>query len=326
MTLARTDNGRGLPAAFPDGDAPADLRGSALEAITRAEIDVQVATAKRFPRSMSKFIAEAKSMVAVDPDLAAQCTYWLPARQGSTEPLTGPSVRLAEIVAVCWGNLRVVGRIADDDGKFLTAQGVAIDLERNVGYSVEVKRGITTKEGRRFGADMIKVTGNAAVSIATRNATFKVVPRAFVNLIEDEARQVAKGDIKTLPTRVFGALDWFATKGITEDRVFALLGVGGAADITLDLLGRLNGLRTAVRDGQARIDEIFAPPQQQQAAGTPAPGGRAAELAGRINAGRKPAPAPVTPPPAEDVPQEAPAQEEESQEVEDGDVEMPEGF
>ncbi len=62
---------------------------TALEAVTRAEIDIQVATAKRFPRSISRFVAEAKSMVNLDPDLAAQCTYVLPSRKPSDPPVSG---------------------------------------------------------------------------------------------------------------------------------------------------------------------------------------------------------------------------------------------
>ena len=134
-------------------------------------------------------------------------------------------MRLAEICAVCYGNLRIVGRITDDDGKMITAQAVAMDLERNVGYSVEVKRGVVTKDGRRFGDDMIKTASNAAIAVATRNATFKVIPKAFVSLVEDSAREVARGDVKSLPQRTEAALAWFAGKGIADDRVFAALGV-----------------------------------------------------------------------------------------------------
>jgi hypothetical protein len=256
-----------------NGGELVDLRDqpTALEAITRAEVDVQIQTAKRFPRSLARFMTEAKGMVALDPDLAAQCTYCLPARKGGrdNQPITGPSVRLAEIVAVCWGNLRVVGRITDDDGKMVTAQAVAMDLERNVGYSVEVKRGITTREGRRFGDDMVKVTCQAAISIATRNATFKVIPRAFVNLIEDEAARVAKGDVRTLPERTARAVGYFVGRGVSEERIFTGLGITGPADMTLDLLAKLNGFKVAINEGHATLDEVFPLTQAEPAPTTP---------------------------------------------------------
>lgn len=258
---------------------------TALEAVTRAEVDIQIATAKRFPRSIERFIQEAKGMVSLDPDLAAQCTYLLPARKGGrdNQPITGPSVRLAEIAAACYGNLRVVGRITDDDGKLVTAQAVAIDLERNVGYSVEVRRGVVTREGRRFGDDMVKVACNAAISIATRNATFKVIPRAFISLIEDEAARVARGDVRSLPERMERAIGYFMGKGVSEERIYAALGIQGPGDMTLDLLARLNGFKVSINEGHASLEEIF--PKAQADFGPAAQGSTKAEtLANRLKA------------------------------------------
>lgn len=257
-------------------------RPTALQAITAAEMDTQIATAKRFPRSASRFLAEAKSMIAISPEVAAQCRYEL-TRAG--KKIEGPSVRLAEIAAACYGNLRVTQRITDDDGTMVTAQATGIDLERNVGYLVEVKRRVTDKNGRRFSDDMVIVTCNAAMSIAGRNATFKVIPRAFVTVLEDEARAMARGDVKSLPDRLDRALAWFAGKGVPEARVLAALGVGGRADVTLDHLMTLQGMRTALQDGQATIEEVFP---IEVAAGLPvAPlaGSKAEQLAAKLGAG-----------------------------------------
>jgi hypothetical protein len=231
-----------------------------LEATTRAEIDIQIATAKRYPRSPARFLQEACSMVAVSPEIAAACRYRLPARKGgNSQPIEGYSVRLAEIVAACWGNLRIQGRIIDDDGRMLTAQGVGIDLERNLAYSVEIKRGVTTKDGRRFSDDMVRTTALAAIAIATRNVTFKLVPGAFTGVVSDHAIAVALGDEKTLPDRLASALKWFANRGVREFEVLAILGVKGKADVTLDHLLELQGYRTAIMDGVATAEDIFRP-------------------------------------------------------------------
>jgi hypothetical protein len=237
-------------------DAP-----GALEAVTRAQVDIQIATAKKYPRSVSQFMAKAKTLVSVDPDLAAQCTYYLPARSGKKDdpPITGPSVRLAEILAGCWKNFRVSGAIIDDDGKFLTAQAVAFDMEDNVAYSVEVRRGITTREGRRYSDAMVQTSGNAAISIAMRNATFKVIPRALVNLIEEEAQRVARGDVKSLPDRTARAVGFFVGKGVPERQIYEALGIRGPEDMTIELLAKLNGFKSAIADDLGKLDDIFAP-------------------------------------------------------------------
>ena len=265
-----------------------DLRGqsAALEAVTRAEIDTQIATAKRFPRSPARFLSEARSMVAVDPELAAQCTYRLPARKGGNgQPITGPSVRLAEIAAVCWGNLRVAGRITEDDGRAIVAQGVCIDLERNVGYSVEVRKQVVGRDGRRYGDDMVNNTCNAAIALATRNATFKAIPRAFVNLVEEAAQAVARGDVKSMPERTAKAIDWFRTRGVAEAEVFRALGVNGPADMNLDHLAALQGFKTAINEGHATVEEIFRPePAPEPARGKKGSEGLAERLEGKASA------------------------------------------
>jgi hypothetical protein len=301
MTLMRT-NGHAAPEITNGmGELLNDLRESpsALEAITRAEIDVQINTAKHFPRDFGRFMRTAKAMVECDPDLAAQCTYILPARKGSSERISGPSVRLAEIVAGCWGNLRIGGRMIDDDGKFITVQGVAHDLETNVAYAVEAKVGVTYSAnakynaGGRYGDDMIRTTANAAIAKVTRNATFKVVPRAFVSLVQDHADHVARGDVKSLPARTDKAIGWFAGKGVAEAKVLAALGITSRDEMSLETLQTLNGFKTAVNEGHASLAEIFSPAPAPPAAEAPAKSSTLAEkIATTTKAPKKTAAAP----------------------------------
>ena len=138
-----------------------------VSAISRSEIDQQIATARRYPRSIKRFRDEALQMVTLSESVAEQCIYALP-RDGKT--IEGPSARFAEVVASAWGNCRAGARVINDAGEFVTAQGVFHDLERNVAITYEVQRRITDKHGKRYKADMIGVTANAACSIALRNA------------------------------------------------------------------------------------------------------------------------------------------------------------
>ena len=147
-----------------------------LSLITKAEIDVQISTAKAFPRSLKQFQDRAMSMATFSEEIAASCSYALP-RGGKS--LEGPSVRLAEIIVSSFGNIRSGARVIANDGKTITAQGICHDLETNNCVTVEVKRRITDKNGKTFNEDMQVVTGNAACAIAFRNAVFKVVPSAL---------------------------------------------------------------------------------------------------------------------------------------------------
>lgn len=222
------------------------IDSSHIQLIHKAEVDIQISTAKAFPRSMDLFMKDAMSMVSISPDVAEQMTYRLP-RGGKA--IEGPSVRLSEIVLVCYGNISAGARIVSNDGKKITAEGVCIDAQRNVRIVKEVQVRITDKNGVTYNDDMQIVTGNAACSKAMRNAIFAVVPKALVNPIQEHAKKVARGDEKTLPQRRDAAIQWYKSNGATDALVCAALGIRNLKDITLDHLENLSGWKVAATEG-----------------------------------------------------------------------------
>jgi len=234
---------------------------SPLEAITKGEIDTQIATAKRYPRSIDAFYKNALSMATGNKDIAQRCFYRLERtdKNGKKVIIEGPSIRLAEICANSWGNFRYGARIVGENDKTVVAQGVAFDLERNVSSSIEVSRRITTKTGQKFSDDMIQVTKNAACSIALRNAINKVIPYAYIQGIYEQAKQVAVGTKKTLKTRKKELLEMYKELGITEKQLLEKLEKPSMADITLTDIERGLGLYTAIKDGDTTISEQFGP-------------------------------------------------------------------
>lgn len=226
-----------------------------LTAISRAELDQQITTARAYPRSIKRFVTECLQMCTLNEQVAEACFYALP-RDGKT--IEGPSVRMAEIVVSAWGNSRAGARVVDEGPEFITAQGVFHDLERNVQVTMEVRRRITGKNGRRYSSDMIAQTGNAACSIALRNAVFRGIPRAFWNDPYEAARRAAVGDIKTLANRRAEAMSYLQKLGASEAMVLATLGLQGTEDIGLDQLATLKGLATAIRDGDTTVEQAFA--------------------------------------------------------------------
>lgn len=222
--------------------------------LNSSEINQQIATAHKFPRSVKGFLNEARQLVTLNESVADECIYALP-RDGKT--IEGPSARFAEIIAHSWGNARAGARVVDDAGEFVTAQGVFHDLEKNVAITYEVKRRIVDKHGKRFKPDMIGVTANAACSIALRNAVLKGVPKAFWSPMYEEARKVVMGDAKTLANRRTEALTYLQKMGATEAMVLGLLGVAGVEEITLDHLVTLRGVATAIKEGDTTVEQAF---------------------------------------------------------------------
>lgn len=241
---------------------------SLLSVVSKAELDQQIATAHAWPRSLKRFRDECLQMATLNDTIADECIYAVPRKEkGVTKMIEGPSARLAEIVASAWGNCRAGARVVDEGREFITAQGVFHDLERNVAITYEVRRSIVGKYGR-FSPDMIGVTGNAACSIALRNAVFKGVPKAFWNDIYEAARKVVAGDAKTLANRRSEALSYLQKLGATQEKVLALLCVGGVEDITLEHLLQLRGLANSVREGEISVDEAFPEPKHDGEAKT----------------------------------------------------------
>ena len=239
-------------------EAIAEVDSSTLAVLNRSEIDQQIATAHKFPRSIKRFRDEALSMVTLSQEIAQECIYAIP-REGKM--IEGPSARFAEVVASAWGNCRAGARTVSEEKDFVVAQGAFHDLERNVAITYEVKRRITNKYGKRYGADMIGVTANAACSIALRNAVLKGVPKAFWKDLYDAARKTIMGDSKTLATRRADAVGFLGKFGVTEEMILKRLGVAGIEDVGLEELVTLRGLATAIKDGDTTMEQAFEIPQ-----------------------------------------------------------------
>lgn len=244
----------------------------AITLITKAEIDTQIATAHAFPRSIAKFIKDVMNLATVTPEIAESCIYALP-RGGKF--VEGPSVRLAEMVASAYGNLRTGARVIYNDGKHVTAQGITHDLEKNIMHTEEVKRSIMQhewKNGQKTGKmvtmneDMQTVTGRAACAIAYRNSVFKVVPAALISDIIDKLKEISKGTLETLGSRRDKAMAYFKELGVKEAQVFDVLEVKGIEDIDLDKLTILRGMATALKNGEATVQGMFPPPDQKSKA------------------------------------------------------------
>lgn len=257
MSIATTKNGNtGLAERFEETETIIAIP-SAMSNQIRAEIDVQIATAHRFPRSASRSLAMAKSLATLSPEVARSCGYALP-RAGKT--IEGPSVRLAEIIAGTWQNIRVAAHISEEGERHVTVQAFCMDLETNYAVSTEVRRRITSKDGKRYNDDMIQTTCNAALSIARRNAIFQVVPRAMVDIVYFEAMECARNSIASVAEDRDKWIAHFLKKGVSEKRIYAALGVHGRDDIMIDQLMMLSGFDNSLRDGGAKLADIFPEP------------------------------------------------------------------
>jgi hypothetical protein len=232
------------------------IADNATYTMMRTNLDAQLEQAKRYPRSITRFMQEATTLATYDEDIASSCTYSLP-RGG--KKIEGGSIRFAEIIATSYTNINYASRVVSNDGKKITAIGVCIDLQSNISCAIEVSRKITDRNGIPYNEDMQVLTGNAATSIAMRNAIFRVVPTSFVNKIYEKVKEVAIGTAETVINRRNKAIAYFQKFGVTEKQICEALQINGIEDINLESLYTLSGMKSAHHNGESTIKDLFEP-------------------------------------------------------------------
>lgn len=237
---------------------------SMVESMTRGEINSQIETAHRFPRSMERFKKHATEMACIDEETAASCIYRRPVGKGDDGKMKfaeGLSIRMAEIVGACYGNLRVYATLLDQTERQVVARGMAMDLESNFASSSEVVESTVDSKGRPYSERMRTVVAKAALAKARRDATFQVVPKALAKPIEQAVRKLLLGEAKSIEKRRTAVMDWIKSLGgageFDRKRVWNALNIQGEADLGIDQIETLTGIRTAIKDGETTIDEAF---------------------------------------------------------------------
>lgn len=236
-----------------------------LSALNRSEVDIQIATAKQYPRDLQATLNKIATYATLDQETAEECFYVLRRKGagGQETIIEGLSVRMAEIIAGAWGNLRVATRIIGNDGRMITAQAVCHDLESNLAVSKEVKRRITDRNGRTFSEDMQVVTGNAAAAIAFRNAVLAVIPKAVTKKVITEVKRVALGQAIDIEQSRQNIMAYFNKIGVTREQLFFYLGVKTADAIDKQMIFELRATATAIKEGTTTVEESFVKPYQQ---------------------------------------------------------------
>lgn len=236
-----------------------------LAAINRTEVDMQIATAKQYPRDLAQVLNKIATYAKMDKETAEDCFYILRRKDkdGNDSLIEGLSVRMAEIIASAWGNLRIQTRIIGNDGRMITAQAMCHDLESNVAVCKEVSRSIVTKKGYTFSQDMQIVTGNAASSIAFRNAVLAVIPKAITKKIINDVKAVAMGQTIDLEQSRKNVIAYYNRAGVKTEQLLSYLGVKSIEGIDQQMIFELRALRNAIEEGTTTVKETFIDPEKE---------------------------------------------------------------
>lgn len=306
--------------------SPMPSQSLALQQHETAMMDVAVATAQKLGRSIKQFQADLESWCCHSKSIAAACTYVLP-RSG--KKIVGPSIRFAELLQASYRHVVVDCFIEEEGPGHITVCASATDLFRVISRRSRIRRNITDRNGKRFNADMIAVTAQAASAIAIRNAIIAVIPRALWEDVWLKSREVAQGHdesgklVKPFAERLADGFTYLASFGATEDQVLAYLGKPSRKDLDADDLLAMQQQARAIKAGEVDVDDAFKPRDgndgthgRSTASGTEAAERLAKAAAERVESREKAAetPKPATrkrraPPPEEQPEEEPPAEE-----------------
>lgn len=227
----------------------------ASRAITEAQGKLVIA--KRFPRN--EVAAYAKAMEACQrPSMAAKAFYAFP-RGGQT--VEGPTIRLSEELARCWGNIDYgIKELSQDDGKS-EMQAYAWDLETNA-QSVQ---NFTNPHQREQGKKMVTLTSQRDIyennaNMATRRLRSRILailPSWFVEDAIAECKKTLAGKNDTpLIDRVKNMVVQFAKLGVTQAQIEKRL-KRKVETMTADDFAEFIGIFNAIKQGESKVADWF---------------------------------------------------------------------
>ena len=222
-----------------------------------AEAQGKLVIAKRFPRN--EVDAYAKAMEACQrPTMAAKAFYSFP-RGGQT--VEGPTIRFAEELARCWGNIDYgIKELSQDDGKS-EMQAYAWDLETNA-QSVQ---NFTNPHQREQGKKMVKLTSQRDIyennaNMATRRLRSRILailPSWFVEDAIEECKKTLAGRNDTpLIDRVKKMVVAFAKLGVTQEQIERRL-KKKIDTMNADDFVEYTGIFNAIKQGESKIADWF---------------------------------------------------------------------
>lgn len=227
-----------------------------------AEVQGKLYIAKSYPRD--ELAARQRINNACKrPGLASKAFYTYN-RAGST--VSGPTIRFAEELARCWGNIDYgIKELSQDDGKS-EMQAYAWDLETNAisaqnftnPHYRETKQGPKRLTSQR---DIYEVNANMGAR-RLRARILAILPQDVVeDAIEECKKTLAGSNEIPFEDKLKRMLDGFVKLGANQKLIETKLG-HKMADMTRDEFVEFTGIFNAIKDGQSSVADHFESPKE----------------------------------------------------------------
>jgi len=234
-------------------------------------LTVRMEQAKKYPRSIKAVKENALAELGMVPSLAETAYYSIPYKEGSGKKMVeGLTIKSAMALARWWGNGASDATIIGEDKSCYLVRGSYVDFETNNWNSSVVRvskyykpRG--SKQIEEWDTDMLRNQILAGMSKARRNAILNTLPEWLKDMYFNRAKELVinppKDGIKmveSLKVRVLsGQKAIMRDFNVTQKEMdkFMEEKMDGIDDSST--LANLKGLYTAIKTGQAHVDEVF---------------------------------------------------------------------
>ena len=212
------------------------------------------------PRDLVLVEKNIRGALLNNPVLAEQCIYCRPVGKDKETKRqnfsTGPSIRFTELGQQCFGRLWLNGNL-DVDFKSVRATFMCFDLwTMNITFGT-CSKSIFGSGGMRYPDGMVEVTGQAAMSIARRNAlTQQMRPQLESCMIDAKNAAIKKWSDKLDGDQAFKALlaDYQKRWGTTDKMLKELVADEGTPE---DKLILIIGVRNYLIDNPSAYKDVF---------------------------------------------------------------------
>lgn len=222
-----------------------------------AEAQGKLVIAKRFPRDEVQ--AYNRVAQACQRKGIAEKAFYSYNRGGGT--VSGPTIRFAEELARCWGNIDYgIKELSQDEGKS-EMQAYAWDLETNA-QSVQ---NFTNPHIREVGGkakiltsqrDIYEINANMGAR-RLRSRILAILPTDLVDMAINECKKTLAGNNdEPLIDRVKKMVVAFAKIGVTQEQIEIRLG-RKVDTMTIDDFTDYIGIYNAIKQGESKIAEWF---------------------------------------------------------------------
>lgn len=235
--------GAGLPAVVNHGAVAVEQERAIAEARGQMQL------AKMFPRDTNAAYAELMESCKI-PAMAAVAFYSVPRAGGK---VTGPSIRLAEEIARCYGNFEYGHRELSRSAGKSEVEVYAWDKEKNNRRirQITVEHVIDTRDGPKKMRDSKEIDDKIAnvASKQVRGLVLSMMPKWMVESAVEECRKTLSGNnTEPLSVRVRKMTQAFSAFGVTVEHLERYLG-HSLDNVLADELVDLMGVYNAIKEG-----------------------------------------------------------------------------